>query len=104
MTHKSVKVVLCVYRYCRYFIALECVRNILVYDFQESPTGELADYTFSTESSGQESPEEKNSDHQLQPEPELETQTCETFCVAEETDGNNSEEGEFANDIRCYAE
>nr|XP_033501468.1 serine/threonine-protein kinase LMTK1 isoform X1 [Epinephelus lanceolatus]XP_033501469.1 serine/threonine-protein kinase LMTK1 isoform X1 [Epinephelus lanceolatus] len=68
--------------------------TVFLFD-QESPTGELADFTFSTgtESSGQESPEEKNPDHQLQPDPELEAQSCETFCVSKETEGNNSEEG-----------
>ncbi|XP_044037049.1 serine/threonine-protein kinase LMTK1 isoform X4 [Siniperca chuatsi] len=65
--------------------------TVFLFD-QESPTGELADYTFS-ESSGQESSEEKTSDLQLQPDPELDTQSCETFCLSEETDGNNSEEG-----------
>ncbi|XP_045886570.1 serine/threonine-protein kinase LMTK1 isoform X1 [Micropterus dolomieu] len=65
--------------------------TVFLFD-QESPTGELADYTFS-ESSGQESPEEKTSDHQLQPDPEFDSQSCETFCVSEERDGNNSEEG-----------
>ncbi|XP_070779056.1 serine/threonine-protein kinase LMTK1 [Enoplosus armatus] len=65
--------------------------TVFLFD-QESPTGELADYTFS-ESSGQESSEEKTSDHQLQHDPELEAQSCETFCVSEETDGNNSEDG-----------
>lgn len=76
------------------------MRNIFVYDFQESPTGELADYTFSTESSGQDASEEKASDHELQPDADLEAQSCETFCVSEETDGNNSEEGEFVEDIK----
>lgn len=81
------------------------MRNICVYDFQESPTGELADYAFSVgESSEQESSEGKTSDQQLQPDPELEAQSCETFCVSEETDGNNSEEGEFVKHINCYME
>ncbi|XP_040919177.1 serine/threonine-protein kinase LMTK1 isoform X1 [Toxotes jaculatrix] len=67
--------------------------TVFLFD-QESPTGELADYTFTgTESSGQESSEAKTSDHQPQPDPQLEAQACETFCVSEETDGNNSEEG-----------
>ncbi|XP_034748985.1 serine/threonine-protein kinase LMTK1 isoform X2 [Etheostoma cragini] len=68
--------------------------TVFLFD-QESPTGELADYAFSagTESSGQESTEEKNTDHQLQSDPELEAQSCESFCLSEETDGNNSEEG-----------
>ncbi|KAM7387234.1 hypothetical protein PAMA_009717 [Pampus argenteus] len=68
--------------------------TVFLFD-QESPTGELADYTFSTgvESSSQESTEEITSDHQPQPDPELEAQTCETYCVSEETHGNNSEEG-----------
>ncbi|XP_074512619.1 serine/threonine-protein kinase LMTK1 isoform X1 [Sebastes fasciatus] len=68
--------------------------TVFLFD-QESPTGELADFAFSTgtESSEQESPEEKNTDHQLQADPELEAQSCESFCGSEETDGNNSEEG-----------
>ncbi|XP_056257131.1 serine/threonine-protein kinase LMTK1 isoform X1 [Seriola aureovittata] len=67
--------------------------TVFLFD-QESPTGELADYTFSTgtESIGQDSSEGNTSDHQLQPDPELEAQTCETVCVSEETDGNHSEE------------
>lgn len=69
-----------------------------VYDFQESPTGELVDYSFiGEESCEQESSEEKISGNQLQsdPEPELDAQACETLCVSEKTDGKNSEEGEF---------
>ncbi|XP_019116650.2 serine/threonine-protein kinase LMTK1 isoform X1 [Larimichthys crocea] len=68
--------------------------TVFLFD-QESPTGELADYAFSigTESSEQEFSEEKSSDQQLQPDPELEAQSCETFCTSEGTDGNNSEEG-----------
>ncbi|XP_039979790.1 serine/threonine-protein kinase LMTK1 isoform X2 [Xiphias gladius] len=68
--------------------------TVFLFD-QESPTGELADYTFSTgtESSGQDSSEAKTSDHQLQLDPELEAQALEACCVSEETDGNNSEEG-----------
>ncbi|XP_068575011.1 serine/threonine-protein kinase LMTK1-like isoform X1 [Cebidichthys violaceus] len=68
--------------------------TVFLFD-QESPTGELADYSFptGTESNGQESSGEKNSDHQLQPDPELEARSCEPFCVSEETDGINSEKG-----------
>ncbi|GLD49294.1 serine/threonine-protein kinase LMTK1-like protein [Lates japonicus] len=68
--------------------------TVFLFD-QESPTGELADYTFSTgtECSGQESSEEKISDYQPQPDPKLEAQACKTFCVSKETAGNNSEEG-----------
>ncbi|XP_070703573.1 serine/threonine-protein kinase LMTK1 [Pempheris klunzingeri] len=68
--------------------------TVFLFD-QESPTGELADYAFSsgTDCSGQETSEEKTSDHQLQHDPEHEAQSCETFCVSEEIDGNNSEEG-----------
>nr|XP_020480906.1 serine/threonine-protein kinase LMTK1-like isoform X3 [Monopterus albus] len=63
--------------------------TVFLFD-QESPTGELADCVFptETESSGQ----EPSGDHQLQPEPELKAQSCEIFCV-EETEGNTSEEG-----------
>ncbi|XP_054463301.1 serine/threonine-protein kinase LMTK1 [Anoplopoma fimbria] len=70
--------------------------DVTVYLFdQESPTGELADYTFyaETESNGEESSEEKNTENQLQPDPELEALSCESFCVSEETNGNNSEKG-----------
>ncbi|XP_026180362.1 serine/threonine-protein kinase LMTK1 isoform X1 [Mastacembelus armatus] len=69
--------------------------TVFLFD-QESPTGELADYTFSTgtvESSGQESSEEITSDHQPQPDPELEAQSCEMISVSEETDANISSEG-----------
>lgn len=78
-----------------------CEGCVSVSDFQESPTGELVDYTFSveTEANEQESSEEKISDQQLQPDPELEAeleaQSCETFCVSEGTDGSNSVEGEL---------
>lgn len=69
----------------------------IVYDFQESPTGELVDYSFSAgaESTEQESSEECTSDYQLQMDPALETdaQSCETFCVPEETHRKNLEEG-----------
>ncbi|KAG7242827.1 hypothetical protein INR49_018082 [Caranx melampygus] len=68
--------------------------TVFLFD-QESPTGELADFTFSTgtEPSGQESSEGNISDQQLQPDPELEAEACETVHVSEETDANNSEEG-----------
>ncbi|KAF7664477.1 hypothetical protein LDENG_00176670 [Lucifuga dentata] len=77
--------------------------TVFLFD-QESPTGELADYTFSTEaeSSGQDSLEEKISDNQPQPDPELETQPCETHCVSDDIGGKNSEEGggyEWGNDL-----
>lgn len=78
-----------------------------VYDFQESPTGELVDYSFiGAECSEQESSEEKTSDNQLQPDPEvdLDAQSCETFCVSEKTDGKNSEEGEFVKVIKYYTD
>ncbi|XP_035510467.1 serine/threonine-protein kinase LMTK1 isoform X1 [Morone saxatilis] len=72
--------------------------TVFLFD-QESPTGELADFAFSigAESSEQESSEENTLDHLLQldpePEAELKTHSCETYCVSEEKDGNNSEEG-----------
>ncbi|KAF3846279.1 hypothetical protein F7725_003357 [Dissostichus mawsoni] len=68
--------------------------TVFLFD-QESPTGELVDFAFSTETetSAQESLEEKNNDSQQQLNPGLEAQSCESFCVSEETDGNNSEEG-----------
>ncbi|XP_068434948.1 serine/threonine-protein kinase LMTK1 isoform X2 [Clinocottus analis] len=68
--------------------------TVFLFD-QESPTGELADYDFSTgtESNGQGCSGGKNTEHQLQPEPEREALSCEPFCASEETDGNNSEKG-----------
>lgn len=68
--------------------------TVFLFD-QESPTGELADYTFSTgtESNGEGSSGDKNTDRELQPDPGLEVRSCEPFCVSEETDGNNSEKG-----------
>lgn len=71
--------------------------------FQESPTGELADYSFSTEveASGEETSETKNFDQQPQPDPELEAQSHESPCVSKQTDGNKSEEGE---DVICCKE
>lgn len=67
--------------------------------FQESPTGELADFAFSTgtESSAQASSEE---DNQPQPDPKLEVQSCEMFCVSQERDGSISEDGKFVKDIK----
>jgi len=63
----------------------------------------LADYAFSTgtESNGEGSSGEKNTDRELQPDPGLEVRSCEPFCVSEETDGNNSEKGELVKE--CYA-
>ncbi|XP_071778975.2 serine/threonine-protein kinase LMTK1 [Centroberyx gerrardi] len=68
--------------------------TVFLFD-QESPTGELADYTFSTEaqSSGQDDSEGETSNHQPQPDPELEAQPHGTYCVSDDIDGNNSEEG-----------
>ncbi|XP_074553460.1 serine/threonine-protein kinase LMTK1 isoform X2 [Halichoeres trimaculatus] len=68
--------------------------TVFLFD-QESPTGELADYSFSTgtEATGDEVSEEKNFD-QLQPDPEVEAQSSDTSCVSEEAEGNNSGEGE----------
>ncbi|XP_034394971.1 serine/threonine-protein kinase LMTK1 [Cyclopterus lumpus] len=68
--------------------------TVFLFD-QESPTGELADYAFSTgtESNGEGSSGERNTDHQPQPDPELEARSCEPFCASEETDGDNSETG-----------
>nr|XP_004559522.1 serine/threonine-protein kinase LMTK1 isoform X4 [Maylandia zebra] len=68
--------------------------TVFLFD-QESPTGELADYSFSTEveASGEETSETKNFDQQPQPDPELEAQSHESPCVSKQTDGNKSEEG-----------
>ncbi|XP_026229648.1 serine/threonine-protein kinase LMTK1 isoform X2 [Anabas testudineus] len=65
--------------------------TVFLFD-QESPTGELADFAFSTgtESSAQECSEE---DDQPQPNPNLDVQSCETFCVSEEKDGSLSNDG-----------
>ncbi|XP_068191997.1 serine/threonine-protein kinase LMTK1 isoform X1 [Antennarius striatus] len=57
--------------------------TVFLFD-QESPTGELVDYTFTSE---EESSEEKAFDHHLQPEAE----SREGFCVSEETEKINSE-------------
>lgn len=67
--------------------------TVFLFD-QESPTGELADFAFSTgtEASGEEVSAEKNPE-QLQSDPEVEAEACESICVAEEMEGNNSEEG-----------
>ncbi|XP_060882741.1 serine/threonine-protein kinase LMTK1 isoform X1 [Labrus mixtus] len=66
--------------------------TVFLFD-QESPTGELADYSFSTgtEASGEAVSEEKNSD-QLQTAPEVKAESCEIFCVSEETGENSSVE------------
>ncbi|KAM4716916.1 serine/threonine-protein kinase LMTK1 isoform 1-T1 [Anableps anableps] len=55
--------------------------TVFLFD-QESPTGELADCSFSSEPSEQET---SNSDP--------ETQSSDTHCFSKETDGNNSAEG-----------
>ncbi|XP_029997000.1 serine/threonine-protein kinase LMTK1 isoform X2 [Sphaeramia orbicularis] len=67
--------------------------TVFLFD-QESPTGELADYTFSTgaECSVQESSEEKTSDHQPQPDNDTDAQSCLEDCVSENEE-NNSEKG-----------
>ncbi|KAM6967147.1 serine/threonine-protein kinase LMTK1 isoform 2-T2 [Tautogolabrus adspersus] len=69
--------------------------TVFLFD-QESPTGELADYSFSTgtEASGEAVSEEKNSD-QLQTDPEVEAESCEIFCVSEETEINSVEDGGY---------
>lgn len=67
--------------------------------FQESPTGELVDYGFSTgeESNEQEASEELTSENQLQADPEtqveVDARSCETFCVSDKADEKNSEDG-----------
>lgn len=60
--------------------------------FQESPTGELADFAFSagTEPSAQ-----------TQPDPVLEAPSCETFC-SDERDGSIPEDGEFPSNTEPY--
>lgn len=80
-------------------VKLFYVKNIFVCVFQESPTGELADFAFSTEteSSAQKSSEE---DDTPQPDPVREAQSCETFCASEERDGSISEDGEFLKSIK----
>lgn len=83
---------------CWHYISLLSSECKIVYDFQESPTGELADYSFSAGAeSTEESSEECTSHYQLQMDPALESdaQSCETFCVPEETHGKNLEEGKF---------
>ncbi|KAM3864482.1 serine/threonine-protein kinase LMTK1 [Diretmus argenteus] len=68
--------------------------TVFLFD-QESPTGELADYTFSTGADfiRQESSGGETSNHLPQPHAELEAQSHGTCCVADDIDGNNSEEG-----------
>ena len=73
------------------------MRNVFVHVLQESPTGELADYTFSTGT--EESPELNASDHRPHPDPEFEAQAGGTLCDSEETDGS-SEKGEFVREIK----
>ncbi|KAG7505903.1 serine serine/threonine-protein kinase LMTK1-like isoform X1 [Solea senegalensis] len=67
--------------------------TVFLFD-QESPTGELADFTFATgtESSEQESSEANTSDHRPQPDADLEGEVCESLRVSEQTDGIKSEE------------
>uniref|UniRef100_A0A672YF67 Apoptosis-associated tyrosine kinase a n=1 Tax=Sphaeramia orbicularis TaxID=375764 RepID=A0A672YF67_9TELE len=76
--------------------------TVFLFD-QESPTGELADYTFSTgaECSVQESSEEKTSDHQPQPDNDTDAQSCLEDCVSENEE-NNSEKGEFVKDMELH--
>ncbi|XP_041860953.1 serine/threonine-protein kinase LMTK1 isoform X2 [Melanotaenia boesemani] len=57
--------------------------TVFLFD-QESPTGELADYSFCA---GVETSVQESSDSELEP------QSCETPCVTKGTDGNNSDEG-----------
>ncbi|XP_017280862.1 serine/threonine-protein kinase LMTK1 isoform X2 [Kryptolebias marmoratus] len=57
--------------------------TVFLFD-QESPTGELADNSFS---SGREPSEQES------PDPDLKAQSCDTHCVSEESDENNSEDG-----------
>ncbi|XP_035035885.2 serine/threonine-protein kinase LMTK1 isoform X1 [Hippoglossus stenolepis] len=66
--------------------------TVFLFD-QESPTGELADFTFSTGT--EESPELNASDHQPHPDPELEAQAGETLCDSEETDGSSEKDGSY---------
>ncbi|XP_028312042.1 serine/threonine-protein kinase LMTK1 isoform X2 [Gouania willdenowi] len=66
--------------------------TVFLFD-QESPTGELAEFAFS---SGVESGEPSGSEDRttdLQPSSEPETQPCETFSVPEERNENCSEKG-----------
>ncbi|CAB1424286.1 unnamed protein product [Pleuronectes platessa] len=64
--------------------------TVFLFD-QESPTGELADYTFATGT--EESPE--YSDHRPHPDPELEAQAGGTLCDSEETDGSSEKDGSY---------
>ncbi|CAJ1075162.1 serine/threonine-protein kinase LMTK1 [Xyrichtys novacula] len=69
--------------------------TVFLFD-QESPTGELAEYAFSTGTEAgceEEVSEEKNSD-QLQPDPEIEAESLDAPCAPEDIEGNNSGEGE----------
>lgn len=77
--------------------------------FQESPTGELVDYGFSTgeESNEQEASEEITSENQLQAEPEtqveVDARSCETFCVSDKAD-ENSEDGKSVRTNQFFAD
>ncbi|XP_053707855.1 serine/threonine-protein kinase LMTK1 isoform X2 [Synchiropus splendidus] len=51
--------------------------TVFLFD-QESPTGELADYTFSNCGESSKPPEGTTSNHQLQPVPQLEVRSCVT--------------------------
>uniref|UniRef100_A0A1A8R4U1 non-specific serine/threonine protein kinase n=1 Tax=Nothobranchius rachovii TaxID=451742 RepID=A0A1A8R4U1_9TELE len=65
--------------------------DVTVFFFdQESPTGELAENSFSTE---REPSEEEPSNS------ELKAESCDTHCVSNKTDGNNSENGEVPKPI-----
>ncbi|XP_075999180.1 serine/threonine-protein kinase LMTK1-like [Genypterus blacodes] len=68
--------------------------TVFLFD-QESPTGELADYTFSTaaESSQQESSEGGTSNDHPERDPDLQAQHCDRCCDYVDIDGTSSEDG-----------
>lgn len=68
-----------------YSIFLKNNHLVALYNFQESPTGELADDSLSTG---------KEPSEQEPPDPELKAESTDPPCVSEEADENNSEEGE----------
>lgn len=57
----------------------------ILHDFQESPTGELADFPLSSDA--EEGQQESS-------ESELDTQLCDSFCAYKEISLKISEEGE----------
>lgn len=75
--------------------------ELSIHDHQESPTGELVDYSFSTatDPDGQE-PEPDGKPPQLDPEPDVDAESCESFCGPDEAQENHLGDGESFEDVR----